>query len=516
MPAKRLSMRKTKDVLRLHFELGLSDRAIARCCWLSHTTVAEYLKRFHSSGLTWPLPDDLDEASLHRRVFPEKDEPKSASVPQMPEMKYLHQELRRPGVTLLRLWEEYREREPEGYGRSRFYYRYRQWAKTLHPTMRQEHKAGEKAFVDYAGKKPELVDPQTGEVKEVELFVACLGASSYTYAEATFTQTLPDWIGAHIRMLEFFGAVPAVVVPDNLKSGITRACRYEPDINPTYQDLANHYGSAVIPARTSKARDKAKVESAVLSAERWILGGLRDQTFFSIAELNGAIRGVLHKLNTRKFQKLDVSRRDLFEQVDLPAMRPLPATRYEYGEWNKPKVNIDYHIEVAYNYYSVPYSLIHKHVDARRTASTVEVWYQGRRIASHQRLCGKGRYQTLDAHRPPSHQKYLEWTPERILTWGAKTGPWTEALMEKIMANRKHPEQAYRSCLGILRLGQKYSQERLENAARRAVAVQGYSYRSVHSILERGLDKQPLPTTTPLQESLPLFHGNIRGKDYYQ
>lgn len=516
MARKRLSMRKIKEVLRLHFEHQLSHRTIARSCGISHRTVKEYLRRLSQSGLSWPLPDDLDEGSLCIRLFPHRKKSISLPRPQMPEMTYLHQELRRPGVTLERLWEEYRAREPQGYSRSRFYYHYRRWAKTLNPTMRQEHTAGEKVFVDYAGKKPEIVDPDTGEIKEVELFVGCLGASSYTYAEATLSQTLPDWIGAHIRMLEFFGALPAILVPDNLRSGISRACRYEPDANPTYQDLADYYGLAIIPARTGKARDKAKVESAVLLAERWILGGLRERTFFSLAELNEAIREVLEKLNSRKFQKLDVSRKDLFEQVDLPAMRPLPATRYEYGEWRKAKVHIDYHIEVIYNYYSVPYSLIHKTVEVRLTAATVEVWYQGTRVASHPRLYGKGAHQTLDIHRPASHRQYLEWTPERILTWAAKTGPWTEALMEKVMASRRHPEQGFRSCLGILRLAKKYTPERVENAARRAVAIKGYSYRSVHSILERGLDSQPLPEPKPPQEPLPLFHSNIRGKHYYQ
>jgi transposase len=516
MPAKRLSMRKTKEVLRLWFEEGLPCRTIARSCSIHHRTVAQHVKRFKDSGLPWPLPEDLDDASLTLRLFPRKGPIQTEPTHHMPDMKFLHQELRRPGVTLWRLWEEYREREPHGYSRSRFYYHYRQWAKRLHPTLRQEHKAGEKLFVDYAGKKPHIVNPQTGEITEVELFVGCLGASSYTYAEATLTQSLPEWIGAHIRMFEFFGAVPSILVPDNLKSAISRACRYEPDVNPTYLDVAEHYGLVVIPARSTKPRDKAKAESAVQIAERWILGGLRDHVFFSLAELNTAIRAVLENLNTRKFQKLDVSRKDLFEQIDRPAMKPLPLVRYEYGEWRKAKVNIDYHIEVACNYYSVPFGLIHKHVEVRLTDGTVEIWYQGKRIASHPRLSGKGRHQTLEAHRPPAHQKYLQWTPERILAWGAKTGPWTAALMEKVMATKRHPEQGFRSCLGILRLGQKYGPERLEHACRRAVAIQGHSYTSVQSILKRGLDRQPVPPSPSQQEILPLVHSNIRGKDYYQ
>ena len=413
------------------------------------------------------------------------------------------------------LWQEYREKEPDGYSKTQFYHHYRQWAGKLNPTMRQEHKAGEKVFVDYAGKKPEIVDPKTGEVKEVELFISALGASSYTYAEATLSQTLPDWISSHIRMLEFFGAVPSIIVPDNLKSGVTKPCRYEPDLNPTYQDLCDHYGMAVIPARKRKARDKAKVESAVLIVERMVLGSLRDRIFFSLTDLNEAIDEIVDKLNNKNFQKLDVSRRQLFVQLDRPAMKPLPVKRYEYGQWRKAKVNIDYHIEAEKNYYSVHYSLIHKVLDVRISAATVEIWHQGRRIASHQRVCGKGKHQTLEAHRPPAHKKYLEWTPARILSWGRKSGPWTEALMETIMARRRHPEQGYRSCLGILRLGQKYSPQRLENACQRAVKIRGYSYQSVKSILERGLDAQPLPQTKSTPETLPLFHENLRGAHYY-
>jgi transposase len=488
MPAKRLSMRKLRDVLRLRFEHGLSDRAIGRCCSISHRTAAEYLQRFHRSGLCWPLPEDLDEQSLHGRLFPDHGKSADTPEPQMPDLKYLH-----------------REREPNGYGRSQFYDRYRKWAGKLNPTMRLEHKAGEKVFVDWAGKKPEIVNPETGEILEVDLFVGCLGASSYTYAEATLTQSLPEWIGAHIRMLEFFGARPKIIVSDNLRSGVSRACRYEPDLNPTYQDYADHYDLAIIPARVAKARDKAKVESAVGIAERMILGGLRHQSFFSLAELNAAIAGVLERLNNKKFQKLDTSRRELFEQLDLPAMRPLPA-----------KVNIDYHIEADRNYYSVHYGLIHQSVELRLTASTVEVWHQGRRVASHPRMYTQGRHYTQEAHRPPSHTEYLRWTPERILAWGRKSGPWTESLMEKVMTNRKYPEQGYRSCLGILRLAQKYGAPRLENACQRAVRIQGYSYKSVKSILDRSLDEQPLPEVKPDQQPLAILHDNIRGKDYYQ
>ena len=516
MPAKRLSMRKLKEVLRLKFEHDLSDRAIARSCSVSHRTVAEYVKRFVLSGLPWPVPEELDERGLYGKLFPERAGGAGPLAPRtMPDMEYLHRELRRPGVSLYMLWEEYRQQVPDGYAKTQFYDRYRRWTGKLHPTMRQAYKAGEKVFVDWAGKKPEIVDPKTGEVRPGELFVACLGASSYTYAEATLTQQLPDWIGAQMRMLEFFGAVPALVVPDNTKTGVTRACRYDPDLNPTYRDFADHYGLAILPTRVAKPRDKAKVENAVRIAERMILGGLRDQLFFSLAELNEAIRRVLERLNHKKFQKLEVSRAELFAQVDLPAMLPLPAKRYEYGIWKKAKVNIDYHIEADGNYYSVHYGLIHKTVDVRLAAATVEIWLDGRRVASHRRSFGRGRHLTQAAHRPPSHARYLEWTPERILAWGSKTGPYTAALMDKVMASRRHPEQGYRACLGILRLAKRYSPERLEKACRRALAVGSHSYRSVKSILDRNLDTQPLPDAARPEPTPPLLHGNIRGQDYY-
>ena len=516
MSAKRLSMRKIRDVLRLRFEHGLSDRAIGRCCSISHRTAAEYLQRFLRCGLSWPLPEDLDEQSLHTRLFPQRADSADSPGPQMPDMKHLHRELRRKGVTLHLLWEEYRQGAPTGYGKSQFYDHYRKWAAKLNPTMRLEHKGGERVFVDWAGKKPEVVNPETGEIQEVELFVGCLGASSYTYAEAALTQSLPSWIAAHIRMLEFFGARPAIVVCDNLKTGVSRSCRYEPDLNPTYQDFADHYDLAIIPARVAAPRDKAKVESAVGIAERMILGGLRHQTFFSLAELNAAIAVVLDRLNHKKFQKLDTSRRELFEQLDRPVMRPLPASRYEFGEWKKAKVNIDYHIEADRNYYSVPYALIHQPVQVRLSAATVEIWHQARRVASHQRMYTQGRHYTQEAHRPPSHAEYLRWTPERILAWGRKSGPWTESLMEKVMAARKHPEQGFRSCLGILRLAQKYGAPRLEKACQRAVRIQGYSYKSVKSILESSLEEQPLPEDNSDRQAAAILHDNIRGKDYYQ
>jgi transposase len=505
-------MRKIKEVLRLKWGCGLSDRKVAKSCSVSHPTVAEYVGRAAAAGLSWPLPEDLDDARLERLLFPD-----TASLPPgerpVPDWAKIHQELRRKGVTLSLLWEEYKESYPEGYQYSRFCDLYRSWRGTLDVVMRQEHKAGEKLFVDYAGQTVPVLDPRQGNAREAQIFVAVLGASNYTYAEATWTQTLPDWIKVHIHAFEFFRAVPEILVPDNTRSGVSHACRYDPDLNPTYQELASFYGAAIIPARPRKPRDKAKVEAGVLVVERWILARLRDLTFFSLMELNAAIRTLLDRLNTRPFRKLPGSRRELFETVDRPAMRSLPPTRYQYAEWLKARVNIDYHIEVDKHYYSVPYQLVSKQVDVRLTASTMECLYRNKRVASHQRSYRKGGYTTCKEHMPTAHREYLDWTPERLVGWAQKTGTSAAALVETILASRPHPQQGFRACLGIMRLGNEYGEERLENACRRALFINARSYRSVKSILKNGLDKEPLPAS-PVPSD-PIEHANIRGPAYY-
>jgi len=512
MAAEKLSMRKIREVLRLYLGLGLKKRQIARSCNISHSTVLEYIRRAERAGLGWPLPEGLDDAAIESRLFAPLVISRSCVRP-MPEMDYIHRELRRDGVTLQLLWSEYKDKEPAGYQYSQFCERYRRWAGRLDVVLRQEHRAGEKLFVDYAGSTMPVVDRTTGEIMAVQIFVAVLGASSYTYAEATLDQSLPNWISSHIRAFEYFGGTTDILIPDNLKSGVTRTCRYEPDLNPTYHDCAAHYGAAVIPARPYKPRDKAKVESAVLVVTRWIIAALRNRTFFSLSELNEAIGGLLERLNTRKFKKLNTTRRELFETIDKPALKPLPAERYEYAEWKKATVNIDYHIEVEGHYYSVPYQLVCKKVEARLTFRTVEVIYNGRRIATHARSHVRGRFTTIGDHRPKSHQKHLEWTPSRIIRWAEETGPSTAELFKNILSTRPHPEQGFRACLGILRLRKKHSPERLEAACRRAISIRSYSYRSVKSILESCLDRLPL-----LEEKVALpdiTHNNIRGGGYY-
>ena len=512
MPAKRLSMRKIREVLRLKWAVGMSNRRIAVSCGIARPTVSEYVRRAESAGLVWPLPDDMSDARLERLLFPRlPDLPASARG--IPDWVEVHRQLKRKGVTLFLLWQEYRASCPDGYQYSWFCEHYRAWRGKLDVVMRQDHRAGEKLFVDYAGQTVAVIDRATGELRAAQVFVAVLGASNYTYAEATWIQGLPDWIGAHTRAFAFFGGAPELVVPDNLRSGVRKAHRYEPDINPTYQDMASHYGVAVLPARVRKPRDKAKVETGVLVVERWILAALRRRSFFSLGELNGAIRALLEPLNTRPFKKLPGCRRTRFEELDRPALKPLPTQPYVFAEWKKARVHVDYHVAVDGHYYSVPYALIKKAVEVRFTRHTVECFYRGQRVASHRRSHHKGGHTTVAAHMPEAHRQAGEWSPRRLMRWAARNGPSTGKLIRAVLGSRKHPQQAYRACLGILRLGNAYGGKRLEAACRRALALGSCRYKSIESILRHRLDEQPLGEQTEL--TLPDAHGNIRGPEYY-
>jgi transposase len=417
-------------------------------------------------------------------------------------------------VTLELLHHEYLEDHPEGYRYSQFCEIYRRWVAKQRISMRQVHRAGEKLFADYAGQKPHIVDPATGECVEVELFVAALGASNLTYAEATRTQRVADWIASHVHALEFFGGVAGALVPDQLKSGVTTSCRYEPGVQRTYEEFAAHYGTVILPARPASPRDKAKAEVAVQVAERWILARLRNETFFSLAALNERIAELLVELNDRPMRVYGESRRQLFERLERPALKPLPTTPFLFGEWKKARVNIDYHVECDHHYYSVHHSHRGEKVEARLTSTTVEIFLGGTRIASHRRSYERGRHTTLPEHMPKAHRKHLEWSPSRIIRWASTIGPQTEKLVGEILADRPHPEQGYRSCLGILRLARRYGRDRLEAACARAVAVHARSYRHVDSILKNGLDRVAL--TAPPQTSAPLLHGNLRGPEYYR
>jgi transposase len=475
--------------------------------------LGEYLRRAESAGLAWPLPSELDDTQLEARLYPLPARGKADTRP-MPDWAEVHRELKRKGVTLLLLWQEYKATHPDGLQYSQFCDRYRYFAGKLDLVMRQHHRAGEKLFVDYAGQTVDVVDRSTGEVREAQIFVATLGASNYTYAEATWTQGLPDWCASHMRTFELMGAVAELLVPDNLKSAVTKTCRYEPCANATYEDLAAHYRTAILPARVRRPRDKAKVEQSVLLVERWILARLRNQLFFSLSELNAAIRALLAELNERPFKKLPGCRRTLFEQLDRPAMTALPAERYSYAEWRKARVHIDYHVEVEGHYYSAPYQLVKQELDVRLSANTVELFQRGKRVASHRRSALKGRHTTIEEHMPQAHRQYASWTPERLVRWAEKSGPATAELISTILASRKHPQQGFRSCLGIMRLGKSYTGQRLEAACQRALTLGSVSFKSVQSILKSGLDQQPLPETAK-QESLPIDHPNIRGGKYY-
>jgi transposase len=505
-------MRKLRDVLRLKYDTRLPLRAIAQACGLGLGTVSTYVQRAAVAGLTWPLPDDLDDAVLEARLFTRATVPATRDRA-LPNWATLHQELKKPGVTLMLLWQEYRATHPHGYAYSQFCERYRQWARRLKPAMRQVHRAGEKLFVDFSGKRPHLIDPGTGEEVAVEVFVGVLGASGLIYAEATRRQDLASWIGAHIRMLEYFHGSAAIWVPDQLKSGVTTGSRYEPEINRTYAELARHYGAVVIPARPATPTDKPLVEVSVQIAQRWVLAALRHQTFFTLADLNAAIRERVDAINDRPMKAVGVSRRTLFDQIDRPALKPLPTTHYELAEWKGCRVNIDYHVEIAHNFYSVPYQLVHERVDARFTASTVEVFFKNRPIAAHARLTGRGRYATQVTHMPRAHRAHAEWTPSRLIAWAEQTGPATGRLVAGILERRPHPEQGYRACLGLMRLGREYGADRLEAACQRAEHLRSYRFRTVEHILQYQQDRLPLdePPARPA-----LTHENLRGATYYE
>jgi transposase len=505
-------MRKIREILRLKHECGSSNREIGSSCSIARSTVSDYLQRARAAGLSWPLPGGLSDTDLEQRLFPSSGPKVDSRF--IPDFHEIHNELQsRKHLTLSLLWQEYKEQHPDGYQYSWFCQNYRAWAGRLDVVMRHEHRAGEKLFVDYAGQTVDIIDGKTGEVTKAQIFVAVLGASSYTYAEATASQKVEDWIGSHVRALSWFGGVPDAIVPDNLKSGVSRACRYEPDINPTYNDLARHYQTVILPARAGKPRDKAKAEAGVLLVERWILARLRKHTFFSLAELNREIKRLLSDLNQKSFKKLPGSRQSRFEELDKPALKSLPKSPYELAYWKKATVNIDYHVEVEGHYYSVPYALIKKKLDIRYTKSSVECFYRSRRIASHPRAEKRGYHTTIKEHMPLKHQRYLEWNPDRFKRWAAKIGPQCVVLTEMLLVKRTHPQQAYRSLMGILRLGKSYGNSRLEAACNRALHINAFSYHSIESILSCGLDQRPLPGLDI--KTKPVEHNNIRGSKYY-
>jgi len=513
MPAKReLTMRQIRQMLRLHHE-GVSAREIGRMLGAARSTIQDNLKRAQTAGLSWPLAPDITDGVLEERLFSSRGTKPGRRCRVEPDWPALVREMKRPGVNLLILWEEYRDTHPDGYGYSRFCDLFREFERRLSPVMRQHHAAGDKLFVDYSGKKASIADPATGEVREAEIFVGVLGASSYTYAEATFTQALPDWTGAHVRMFRFFGGVPRLLVPDNLKSGVHKASFYDPEINRSYARMAAHYSTGILPARPYKPRDKAKVEAGVRFAQGYILGRLRHLTFFSLAECNSAIGEALERMNGQPMRRLGVSRRQLFETIERPALRPLPEADWEYAEWRRARVSLDYHVEFDGFYYSVPHALLRAEVDICAMAHTVEIFHRGQRVGAHMRRYGGPRHGTDPDHMPSSHRRYAEWSPERFRRWARSIGPETEGLVIAVLANRPHPEQGFRTCLGILRLYRGFTPQRAEAVSARAVEIGAFNCRSIASILANNLDKAGT-RQSPQQPAL-FDHPNIRGPRYF-
>jgi len=508
----KLSMRKISEVFRQRLELKRSYRDVARSLNISTSTVYDYMARAKMAEITWPLPEGMTEQALYDKLFLPVSAAKKMERHQ-PDWEQIHRELHKKGMTLRLLWREYREQHSRGFGYSHFCNHYREYAKTMAPVMRQIHKAGEKSFVDYAGMKMPWINVITGEVCEAEIFVGCLGASQYIFAEATATQQLPDWIQSHVHMFEYFGGVTEIIVPDNLKSGVTNAHRYDPDINANYQHLGEHYGVAIVPARAASPKDKAKVESAVGIIERQILASLRHMTFTSIGEINAAIAKRLIILNNQSFQKMKTSRRELFETIDKPALKPLPPSRYQYAEWKRAKIHTDYHVVFDHHFYSVPYQHAGHAVELRATAKTIECFYKHERIAAHSRNYKKYGYTTLSEHMPKAHQEHAKYSRSYIKNWAKKIGEQTTVFIEHMMSARAFTQQAYRACYGLLRLSQRYGDERLEKACAKAMKICATRYQQVESILKNKLEEVVVHQTSTVQLS---NHDNIRGAKYYE
>jgi transposase len=515
MPNERLTMRKIQEILRLHFDCKRSDREIATSCSVARSTVSDYVHRAQAAGLGWPLPDGCDEAQLEKLLFPSsRGRPKTPAP--MPDWAELHEKLKRKGMTLALLWERYKKDNPDGFQYSHFCDLYRDWHKKIDVVMRQNHRAGEKLFSDFAGSTLLVTNPHTGEVLTAHLFVAVLGASSFTYAEAFWSENCEAWCTGHANAFAYMNGVTEIIVPDNPRAAVNKPSQYEPDLHVDFHYMANFFGAAVIPARVRKPRDKAKVEAAVKVATMWIIAALKDRTFFSLAELNKAISELLEKLNNRPFKKMPGSRRSSFESIDKPALKPLPEGRYEYTKIGYARAGLDYHINVDGYLYSVPYEHAKQKLEYRLTATTLEVFFQGRRIASHPRLWIKGRPSTLKEHMPSHHKLYqeqhVEWTPIRITSWAMQIGPAVADATSAIMSSKSHPEQGFRACLGVIRLARTWGNDRVDIACQRALSLNACSYKYIKLILESGGDLRPTAST---QLTLSIAHDNVRGSQYY-
>jgi transposase len=508
-----ISMRKISEIFRQRFELNLSYREIATSLNLAVGTISEYMARAKTAKLDWDKISKMSEEELYNKLFlPSTSSNKCNRT--LPDWTYIHKELRKKGVTQHLLWREYREQQQDGVCYSQFCHLYSSYKKMLSPVMRQQHKAGEKSFVDYSGMRMEWIDPKSGEIYKAEIFVGCLGASQLIFAEATATQQLEDWINSHINMFEFYGGVTEMIIPDNLKSAVTKSHKYDPDINANYQHFSEHYGVAIVPARAGAPKDKAKVENAVGIVEKQILAPLRNITFTSLGEINSAIKKQLHIVNNQKFQKMEVSRQQLFESLDKPALKELPPARYQYAIWKKATINIDYHFVYDNHYYSVPYKYIHKKVDLCATNKTVECYLDGDRIAIHEISFKKYGFTTLKEHMPKNHKEHAEFSMDRIQSWAKKIGNDTLTFVEHMLAARAFPQQAYRACLGLLRLSNIYTEARLEKACNKALTVGATRYQQVADLLKNNLEEVSISTNN--LNITEVNHDNIRGANFYQ
>lgn len=506
-------MRSIKEVLRLRFHAQLSIRKIRSSTNLSVGAIQKIIQQAEQLEIGWPLPPDMDEAELERRFYPSTTHATVAKFEQ-PDFANMHRELRRKGMTKQLLWEEYKQHcTGKPYRYSQYCERYRRWAKTQKRSMRQTHRAGEKAFIDYAGPTIPVIDSRTGEVMfEANVFVAVLGASNYTFAEATRSQSLPDWLGSHVRMFEYFGGVCEILVPDNLRSATARACRYDPDTNPSYQQLAEHYEVAVIQARPYKPRDKAKAEVGVQIVERWIMMRLRHFTFFSLGELNNSIRELLEDLNMRPFKQMPGNRCEAFEQLDKPALKALPKHAYEYVDIKRAKVNIDYHVQYNDHHYSVPHQYVGERVEVHGKSATVQIFFRAKLLATHVKQSGYG-YATKASHMPERHAAHQKWTPKKLSNWAKIIGPDTQYWVDAQIGSRDHPEQAYKACLGLLSLSREYSDCRLNAACKLANKEGLVRLRQVKSVLQSNRDKLVTEPITP--NALPQAHENVRGAESF-
>lgn len=515
MPAQGKPMRTVREILRLSLTTELSDRQIARSVRCSHTTVARYAGLARQQSLDWAIISQMSDGDLRRLFYDEQSSASALTEPRMPvpDWSHIHAELARKGVTLKVLWREYVDANPTGYRYSRFCDLYRAWSSQLDLTMRMPHTPGEKLYVDYAGSTVAITNPLTGEVTQAQVFVAAMGYSHMIYAEATASQQSDDWLASHVRALEYFGGSPAVIVPDNLKSGITHPCRYDPEVNLAYRELAEHYGLAVIPARVRRPKDQSKVEKAVQIIEYQALAVLRDRRYFSIGELNTDLRELVERINNRPFQKLEGTRRTVFDEFDKPALRPLPDERFVPATWSRASVGPDYHVSVDHRLYSVPFSLHGRQVYIRRSPATVEIFHDNKRVAAHPRsFAAPGYTTTIAEHMPSSHRRYAEWTPKRILDWAATIGPATRALADHIMTKRHHPEQGFQTCMGLVGLRRAYSHDRIESMATYALHHNVTRLKNMRHILEHRLDQVRLDQTAP---DTIIMHENIRGPMAY-